>query len=210
MLNDLFRIIGVVSLPELVVVFLTCFIVMYKWMHEHKEKKETARRTKIESLGEALMQDKFGNNAYLIEQLFLDRYGALLNFKEIKFFLRQENPSYLIVQYINSRGFLKLNDNATYLVPKVFLSGIGLNLLAGVANITFSAYGVLGIVSLLLSVGIYFQGSSYSEVVKMVGFSIVFFLYAWLFYIVSYSTESAINLKHITKKSTRHATILPD
>ena len=200
-MTDIFRIINAASLPQIASFLLVSLVVIYKWMHEHLERQELAKRKRIENLAEALINKPIVNNPYILEQLFQDRYGSLLDYNEIKFFLNQENPSRMINQYINGKLWLKLSDNGRYLIPKGYFHGKRLRFISWPANFLFSMSAMLGILGVIVCFILIFEASDVKPVAQTVAVSIIAFLYAWAFYLVLNSSEAANQLKHITKSS---------
>ncbi len=170
-------------------------------MREHHERQELAKRERITNLTEALINKPINNDAYILEQLFQDRYGVLLDYKEIKYFLKQENPSWLINQYISARVWLKFNESFHHLVPRGFFYGKRFRFIIWPANFLFSISAALGILGIIVCFILIFEASEIKPLVQTLSVSVIAFLYAWVFYIGLSSAESAIRLKHITKKS---------
>jgi hypothetical protein len=200
-LADIFRIINAASLPQILSFMLVSLIIIFKWMREHHERQELAERKRIENLTEALINKPIKNDAYILEQLFQDRYGVLLDYKEIKYFLNQENPSWLINQYISAKVWLKFNESFRYLVPRGFFYGKRFRFIIWPANFLFSISAMLGILGIIVCFMLIFEASEIKPLVQTLSVSVIAFLYAWVFYLGLSSAESAIRLKHITKKS---------
>lgn len=165
------------------------------------ERKELAKRKRIENLTEALTNNEIENNPYILEQLFQDRYGALLDYKEIKYFLKQENPSWLISQYIKARALLKFNDTYTHLIPRGFFFEKRLRFILWPSSILFTLSAMLGILGIVVCFILIFEASDTKSIIQTAGVSIISFLYAWVFSLGSDSAESAMRLKHITRRS---------
>lgn len=170
-------------------------------MGEHRERQELAKRKRIENLIEALTSKKIENNSFVLEQLFQDRYGVLLDYKEIKYFLKQESPSRLINTYISARSWLKFNDSYHHLVPRGFFHGNRFRFIIWPANFLFSIAAMLGILGIIVCVMLVFEGSGLKPIIQTLGITIIALLYAWVFYLALISAESASQLKNITRTS---------
>lgn len=200
-MNEIFRVIGNAHfLPKVVSFLLISFVVLWKWSKDHLERKELSKRKRIENLTQALTDEKVQNNAFVIEQLFQDRYGQLLEYKAIKYFLCQESPSIMINQYLSARHFLKFNETYTHLVPKYKLRGAGFNWISWIGSILFGICGMGGLVCLIAATMMLFQQYAPSNIVWTICVAIIFFLYSALFFDIVHGAESAIKLKHITRQ----------
>ena len=197
----MFRILNAASLPQITLFLLTSLIVIYRWMYEYNQRQELAKRKRIENLTDSIINKPITNEAYVLEQLFQDRYGTLLDYREIKFFLRKENPSWLINQYVNAKPWLKLNDTFSFLVPRGAIHGIRLNFIIWPCNILFTLCSMSGLLGLIVCFIFIFENSGTENIILTLFFSIICFFYAWLFYFLLNSAESARRLKDITRCS---------
>lgn len=199
--NSIFELLGnAFFIPKAFVFASICAFIVLRWATEHIQRKELSQRKRIESFNKALINKKVKTNAYVIEQLFLDRYGFLLSYKEIKYFLRQEKPSYLISKYLSAKNFfLEFDDRCTCLKPVNMLRGKGLYCISLPAFVLFIVFGLLGLLSLISSAAVVLDTRDVKVVVQFISLTIPFLVYSWICFEVYYCADSALKLRKYTK-----------
>jgi len=156
------------EIPEIATLAMLMFVVALKLAKKYFDSRIEERTSRIRYVVEELKTLNMAN-AYLVEQVFSERYKILLNFKEIKYFLRTSRPSlnlYLFQKSANyfcfnntgSRLFLHSNTTPKILRIKGFIFGIGYYLFAILAMSFLQALPDLHISNLKGFISFYFVG----------------------------------------------------
>ncbi|WP_415881788.1 hypothetical protein [Neptuniibacter sp. QD34_54] len=123
------------EIPSIAIMAMLAFLAVLKMAKRYFDSKVEERSSRVRFIVEE-MKNLDMSNAYLVEQVFSERYKVLLNYKEILYFLRTSRPSLNLYLYqstsvyflFNNTGFkLSLDSKRTpdYLRRKGLLLGFG-------------------------------------------------------------------------------------
>jgi len=194
--NELFRVLNAANaFPQTVLFFIVAATLLWRWSRGYLERKQVAKRQRIERLLNVLSDEKYRNNAYAIEQSFLDRYGRLINYRAIRFFLRQPNPSEKIGYYVQAKGFVDFNEHYTCLGLKPWLQRVHLPFFIWLLTFLFISFGFFGLLFLTGSGLMVFNESAPEEILGAVLTAAILFLYTWIMFEFSIGVEAASKLQ---------------
>lgn len=95
-----------------IVIGLTVFlsIHLYKKYKLHQENHKLVRQEQVETFIN-VFSNKSSNNKFIVEQVFENKFGSSLSYREIDYFLQFSNPTELISNYIRSRSYFSFPEN---------------------------------------------------------------------------------------------------
>ena len=97
------------EIPSIAVMAMLAFLAVLKMAKRYFNSKVEERSSKIRYVVDE-MKTLDMNKAYLVEQIFSERYKVLLNYKEILYFLRTSRPSLNLYLYQSSSEYFTFNN----------------------------------------------------------------------------------------------------
>jgi len=102
------------QIPEISIFAMLFFLFAIKIAKKYFDSKVEEVSSKKRFIVEELKSiDK--SNAYLVEQIFSERYGYLMNYKEIMYFLRTSRPSFNMHLYQSAAPYFIFNKTGSQL-----------------------------------------------------------------------------------------------
>jgi hypothetical protein len=139
---------GVEKIAAIVILF---FIWMVKVVKNRADEHKESKYSRVaELIGELEKKDQF-NKELILEQVFQNRFGILVDYPVIKFFLFSRTPSSDLYKYVQGRKYLEFSDDYRKLKLKGSLSSLKLQLRAGVYFISYvlSAFISLALIAMI-------------------------------------------------------------
>lgn len=110
------------EVPAWAITSIILFVFAYQQFKSRMEQRQQYKTSKIQAFLEKLPTIRGANRAILVEQLFLDRFGQLMSYSEIEFFLSMKNPSQNIVAYLASRRFFERGPEKDVVIIEKYAS----------------------------------------------------------------------------------------
>ncbi|EGQ7821215.1 hypothetical protein NI385_17925 [Vibrio parahaemolyticus] len=126
-----------------IVLFITVFKIIKTRIDRHKEDK----KGKISELLAEVEKNSKPRYHLVIEQVFQNRFGVLIDYPVIKFLTKTKTPSSNVIDYILGRKYLKFNDDYTEIS---YINKYGSKWLKLVKFIYLTAYYVVGSAGFLM------------------------------------------------------------
>ncbi|MCC4310415.1 hypothetical protein LL252_17750 [Alcanivorax marinus] len=107
------------DLPESVVAtFLVVSFAVLK-MKGYVEGRFKVRRETLQEIINMFSRGPIENENFILEQLFFNHYGVILTGGEIKFFLKERRPSFLLKLYLSAREYVEFDEGGGFFKKKV-------------------------------------------------------------------------------------------
>lgn len=113
-----------------------------------KNRSDGSREAKYARVGEMIAElekEDQKDHAFIVEQVFQNRFGILVDYPIIKYFLRSNTPSKDLYKYIQGGKYIEFSENYRQLYLKGRLSPLKLRVRSWIHFISYVAAAFLGL-----------------------------------------------------------------
>jgi hypothetical protein len=102
---------GELGTPKIAALILLLFVFLFKVIKARTDRSREEKTTRISEMISEI--EKNGNPKYhfTVEQIFQNRFGVLIDYPAINFFLKSKTPTSDILSYIQGRRYIDFYDN---------------------------------------------------------------------------------------------------
>lgn len=178
-----------------VVLTLVAITIFWKKKRDYRKASILSNLDTAKGITKALINKDIFENPYLLEQHFLIRHGALLNSREIKYFLNKINPTELVTDYIQARNIIHFTpryNNLTF--KKRWHTPKYLQWVAFIATILSIVFLLAGVFCFWVSLNELVIQSEASSIVLFAVLSLASCFYARVAFEVVVSNEAALRI----------------
>ncbi|MBI5892590.1 MAG: hypothetical protein HZB79_02880 [Deltaproteobacteria bacterium] len=104
------KIVEVLNLPSFVAAIILSFVFIYSLIKKKMQDRETVSKEKINFLIDKLTNETNRNTPFILEQIFLYRFGRRINDETIKCLLDTNKPTFLLGSFLQGERYLQYSS----------------------------------------------------------------------------------------------------
>ncbi|MCL9782093.1 hypothetical protein M9194_11710 [Vibrio sp. S4M6] len=129
------------------VVISLVFIFLYKKLKLRQDRAKKDKISRISTMISEIERNSPLKYHFVVEQLFLQRFGVLIDYPAIKYFMKSERPSANFVNYVLGKKYVQFDKNYSSISYK---EGYKRKRIGRLIKLDFFFYGVFSFVGLLI------------------------------------------------------------